>query len=100
MQDGRIFFGIINGPFLCEASGTGSNFRTGLTFAVERGWIKRHESCAHVRLTGLQPELGLYYLSSANQALSLSVGSLEATDLELIASFSPIGWAKSITDEH
>lgn len=58
MQDGRIFFGIINGPFLCEASGTGSNFRTGLTFAVERGWIKRHESCTHVRLTGLRPELG------------------------------------------
>lgn len=95
MQDGRVFFGIINGPFLCDASGTGSNFRTGLTFAVERGWIKRHESCTHVRLTGLRPELGLYYLSSANQALSLSVASLEP-----IASFSPIGWAKSITDEH
>lgn len=54
MENGRIFFGIINGPFLCDASGTGSNFRTGLTFAIERGWIKRHESCTHVRLTGLR----------------------------------------------
>lgn len=79
MQNGRIFFGIINGPFLCGASGTGRNFRTGLTFAVERDWIKRHESCTHVRLTGLRPELGLYYLSSAKQS-ALALGCFAGAD--------------------
>lgn len=87
----------INGPFLCDASGTGSGFRTGLTFAVERGWIKRHESCTHVRLTGLRN-----WISTTCRARNkaLSVASLEPTDLEWIASFSPIGWAKSIIDGH
>lgn len=82
----------INGPFVCDASGTGSGFRTGLTFAVERGWIKRHESCTHVRLTGLKN-----WISTTCRARNkaLSVASLEPTDLEWIASFSPIGWRKA-----
>lgn len=29
----------INDPFLYDAGGTGSGFRTGTTFAVERDWI-------------------------------------------------------------
>lgn len=39
----------INGPFLCDASGTGSDFRMGRTFAVERDWIKRYETGTHVK---------------------------------------------------
>lgn len=39
----------INGPFLCDASGTGSGSRMGRTFAVEREWIRRHETGTHVK---------------------------------------------------
>lgn len=39
----------INGPFLLDASGTGSDFRMGRTFAVERDWIKRYETGTHVK---------------------------------------------------
>lgn len=39
----------VNGRFLCDASGTGSGFRMGRTFAVERDWIKRHETGTHVK---------------------------------------------------
>lgn len=39
----------INGPFPCDASGTGSGFRMGRTFAVERDWSKRHETGTHVK---------------------------------------------------
>lgn len=38
-----------NCALLCDAHGTGSGFRTGLIFAVERDWIKGHESGTHVR---------------------------------------------------
>lgn len=36
-------------PSFAMPSGTGSSFRMGRTFAVERDWIKRHETGTHVK---------------------------------------------------
>lgn len=42
-QDGRIFIEQINYPFLSE-------FKAGLDLALDRGWLKIHESGTYVRL--------------------------------------------------
>lgn len=85
----------INGPFLCDASGTGSGFRMGRTFALERGWIKRHETGTHVKPTehGIecQPVVERETKRSRSRLLSL-----EPTDLlESIASSGRSGTRKA-----
>ncbi|WP_198029499.1 hypothetical protein [Bradyrhizobium sp. WSM3983] len=90
----------INGPFLCDASRTSSGFRTGLTFAVERDWIKRHESGTHVKPAerGIEFQPVVEHETKRSRSRLLS---LEPTDvLELIGRFRPIRQAKSIIDEH
>ena len=54
-QDGRIFIEKINAPFLFTLKGSGSEFRAGLRYAVEKGWLDLHESGTHVKL--LTPDL-------------------------------------------
>jgi hypothetical protein len=59
VQDGRIYIERINAPFLFTLKAKGSEFRAGLRYAIERGWLELHESGTYVRL--LTP--GKYLLS-------------------------------------
>jgi hypothetical protein len=49
IQDGRIYIEKLNGPFLYVDMGTPEEYLAGLKFAIERGWIKMHESGTFVR---------------------------------------------------
>ncbi|TYL83889.1 hypothetical protein FXB40_45640 [Bradyrhizobium rifense] len=50
VQDGRIYIERINAPFLFTLKAKGSEFRAGLRYAIERGWLELHESGTYVRL--------------------------------------------------
>lgn len=80
-------------PFLCDASGTASNFRTRLDQAAR----VRHACEVDWGKHGIGSLLRVERKTKRSPSRLLS---LEPTGLELIASFSPIGWAKSIIDEH
>lgn len=83
----------IDGRFLCDASGTGSGFRMGRTFAVERDRIKRHETGTHVK----PAEHGIECQPVVERERSRSrLLSLEPTDLlESIASSGRSGTLKA-----
>ena len=49
IQDGRIYIEKLNGPFLYVDRGTPAEYSAGLAYAIERGWIKMHESGTFVR---------------------------------------------------
>ena len=49
IQDGRIYIEKLNAPFLYVDRGTPEEYLAGLKFAIERGWIKMHESGTFVR---------------------------------------------------
>lgn len=51
IQDGRIYIEKINGPFLYVDRGTPAEYSAGLAYAIERGWLIKHESGTFVRLT-------------------------------------------------
>jgi hypothetical protein len=51
VQDGRIYIELVNGPFLYEIKGTPAQYKAGLTYAIERGWIVMHESGTFIRFT-------------------------------------------------
>jgi hypothetical protein len=51
VQDGRIYIEKINGLFLHEHKGTPDECRAGRDLAIERGWLKMHESGTYVKLT-------------------------------------------------
>ena len=51
VQDGRIYIELINGPFLFREKGTPAEYKAGLNLAIERGWLKLHESGTYVRIT-------------------------------------------------
>jgi hypothetical protein len=57
VQDGRIFIELINRPFLFELKGTPAEYGAGLKFAIERGWLWKHESGTYVRFTPAGAEL-------------------------------------------
>lgn len=82
-----------NGPFLCDASGTGSGFCMGRTFAVERDWIKRHETGTHVKPAehGLECQPVVERERSRSRLLSLEPADL----LESIASSGRSGTRKA-----
>jgi len=44
IQDGRIYIEKLNGPFLFGDKGTPAEYSAGLKLAIERGWLKMHES--------------------------------------------------------
>ena len=50
VQDGRIYIERINAPFLFKLKGSGSGFGAGFKFAIERGWLSKHESGTYVKL--------------------------------------------------
>jgi hypothetical protein len=51
VQDGRIYIEKVNGPFLFEIKGTPAQYKAGLTYAIERGWIEMHRSGTFIRFT-------------------------------------------------
>jgi hypothetical protein len=51
IQDGRIYIEVINGPMLFEHKATPAEYKAGLDFAIERGWLELHESGTFVRFT-------------------------------------------------
>jgi hypothetical protein len=44
VQGGRIHIGKINWPFLSEHRSSPAEYGGGLKFAIERGWLRMHES--------------------------------------------------------
>jgi len=56
-QDGRIHIEPINGPFLYELRGSPAEYKAGLDFAIERGWLWLHESGTYVKFTQAGSEL-------------------------------------------
>jgi hypothetical protein len=57
VQDGRIYIERVNGPFLFEIKGTPAQYKAGLTYAIERGWIEMHRSGTFIRFTQAGAEL-------------------------------------------
>ena len=51
VQDGRIHIEKINGPFLFTDGGTPQEYGAGLAYAIERGWLWKHESGTYVKFT-------------------------------------------------
>jgi hypothetical protein len=51
VQDGRIHIELVNGPFLFELRGSPAEYKAGLDFAIERGWLWKHESGTYVKFT-------------------------------------------------
>jgi hypothetical protein len=56
VQDGLIFAVLIKGPFLF-LKGTPEEYLSGLSFAIERGWLETHESDTYVKFTPAGAEL-------------------------------------------
>jgi hypothetical protein len=57
VQDGRIHIEKVNGPFLFEIKGTPAQYRAGLDYAIEHGWIEMHRSGTFIRFTQAGAEL-------------------------------------------
>jgi hypothetical protein len=57
IQDGRIYIEKLNGPFLFGDKGTPAEYSAGLKFAIERGWLKMHESGTFVTFTPAGAEM-------------------------------------------
>ena len=51
IQEGRIYIEKLNGPFLFIDKGSPAEYSAGLKFAIERGWLKLHESGTYVKFT-------------------------------------------------
>jgi hypothetical protein len=47
----RIHIEKVNGPFLFEIKGTPAQYKAGLLRAIEKGWIKLHESGTFIQFT-------------------------------------------------
>jgi hypothetical protein len=48
---GRIYIELINHPMLFKLKATAAEYKAGLDFAIERGWLELHESGTFVKLT-------------------------------------------------
>jgi hypothetical protein len=57
VQDGRIHVEKLNGPFLFGDKGTPAEYSAGLKLAIERGWLRLHESGPYVKFTPTGAEL-------------------------------------------
>jgi hypothetical protein len=58
IQDGRIYFEKLNGLFLFGDKGTPAEYSAGLKLAIERGWLKMHESGTFATFTPTGAEPG------------------------------------------
>jgi hypothetical protein len=61
VQDGRIYIERINAPFMIGLTGSEREFGAGLRYAIERGWLSKHESgtCVKIGLESRDFMLGL-----------------------------------------
>ena len=50
-QDGRIYIELLNGAFLYNEGGTPQEYGAGLAYAIDKGWLWKHESGTHVKFT-------------------------------------------------
>ena len=57
VQDGRIYIEKLKGPFLFGDKGSPAEYSAGLKLAIERGWLKLHESGTYVKFTPAGAEL-------------------------------------------
>ena len=57
VQDGRIHIEKINGPFLFEHGGKPAEYTAGMTLAIERGLLWKHESGTYVKFTQAGAEM-------------------------------------------
>jgi hypothetical protein len=57
VQDGRIHTELINWPFLQEHRGSPAEYKAGLDFAIERSWLRLHESGTYAEFTQAGSEL-------------------------------------------
>jgi hypothetical protein len=57
VQGGRIHIELISGPMLFEYKATLMEYRAGLKFAIESGWLEMHESGTYVKFTQAGSEL-------------------------------------------
>jgi hypothetical protein len=57
IQDGRIHIEKLNGSFLFTHGGSPAEYGAGLTFAIERGWLWKHESGTYVKFTAAGADL-------------------------------------------
>jgi hypothetical protein len=57
VQDGRIHIELINWPLLHELRGSPAEYKAGLDFAIECGWLWKHESGVYVKFTSVGAEL-------------------------------------------
>jgi len=57
IQDGRIYIEKINGPFLYVDRGSPAEYSAGLKLAIERGWLKIHDSGTFVKFTAAGADL-------------------------------------------
>jgi hypothetical protein len=51
VQDARIYIETINGQFLFKEGGTPEEYGAGLKFAIDQGWLLKHESGTYVKFT-------------------------------------------------
>jgi hypothetical protein len=57
VQDGRIYIELINWPFLHDLKGSPVEYGGAREFAIERGWLWKHESGTYVKFTQAGAEL-------------------------------------------
>src|SRR4051794_8227322 len=57
IQDGRIYIEKLNGPFLFIDKGTPAEYSAGLELAIQRGWLRLHESGTYVKFTAAGADL-------------------------------------------
>jgi hypothetical protein len=62
VQDGRIPIGKINLPFL-RGGGSPAGYGAGLTYAIENGWLWKHESGTHMKFTPAGADLFAWWLT-------------------------------------
>jgi hypothetical protein len=48
VQDGRTHIELLNGAMLLELKATPAEYSAGLKLAIERGWLKMHESGTYI----------------------------------------------------
>jgi hypothetical protein len=56
-MDGRILIERVNGPMLFQEKATPAEYKAGLDYAIDKGWLLLHESGTFVRFTQAGAEL-------------------------------------------
>jgi hypothetical protein len=51
VQDGRIYIEKVNDQFLNKEGATPGEYSAGLSFAIDQGWLLKHESGTYVKFT-------------------------------------------------